>query len=342
MHVPDEVPLISLITFLHFNLALKMRSPEEEDEQELKVRWGGKINGVSFTNTCRIDNFLMILWVVFGNFPDLANVFTGRQPDHVSSHILQMVRLIDDGRSSAAKLRWGNVIGLKQTVNKTIDFHGSEYERFVHYFGKDLLKSSTTGTCSACTHQFTIKSDEILLTYKQENADSESLLYSMAKSWLSPAPDTCRLCRGERTWTDRVFEEVPPLLIFTVPTVRGVMPSLSLEVAPPIFLIMQNHLKSDGNYHYYPLTGATYASMTHFRGAFLATAYQEKVGHGWYEYDGLSGQTPCGHRPSRTPPGYSLSTVVYSLLPSEPEREVMSYYIWAELNGGVPPELRLH
>ena len=185
------------------------------------------------------------------------------------------------------------------------------------------MKSSVKISCIECGEQQKRHLTGLTLANEELQEDANIEFQKMFAQAMCPSADSCPRCGGVRRWGDRKFTEVPPILIVELPPEVAVstifkhlsdipdwlkVPHMHFEKPPPT-----RPGESDKEVCYL-LTGATFADGHHYRGAFLATEYNEATPHGWYQYDGLSGQTAVGPRPPKTPTGSLMSYLVYTQL----------------------------
>ena len=99
----------------------------EEDTMPGPVSWGGKLGDIYFDNTCPIDNFFTIFWVVCHNSPTLVlKRLIETVSDSFSKHLATVIYLVDEGKECEVRQIQGEYLGLKVNSN-VLNFFGSEH-----------------------------------------------------------------------------------------------------------------------------------------------------------------------------------------------------------------------
>ena len=283
------------------------------------VLWGGQTGNVFFTNTCPIDNFLLLFAMALENIPDIRPLFS--ENDHpVANAVLRAADHVNCRDDAKAKSVWAELLDLRPNERCVIDFYGSEYHRFLKPYGSAFLRSVVLFSCSTCPYEQELACSDSSLGPLLCDTEPEYHFEEMVMEWLAMQRE-CRQCH-EPGRAVRTFAAVPPLLLFDLPPELVAEYNVKdLMCLPSVLLISKEHFQNwqgfddVNNVGVYMLMGATFAGPGHFKGAFLATADNSKFCHGWYSFDGKCGHVFCGAKPPRTPDGYIMSTVSYCFLP---------------------------
>ena len=281
-----------------------------------------------------MDNFFAIFHVISESFPELYDIFASDVVSPVSLSLVQVLDMIAEGKADEAKLIWANLLGLKENAtSRVIDFNGSEFQRFVSVFSRTWLQHNLEVTCDSCMFVSTRTVCGITLTHwPEEMWDNFEHVFSM---WLCP-PATGRICiqcSSELPGSRRLFKAFPSVLVIEIPAEFCQQRTLSPQNLAPIVAIPNKLLEEDSTDNdyllgaLYQLAGYTFANGYHFSGAFQSSRINS-LAHAWYIYDGLTGHRHIGALPPHTPPGYSLSYVVYSLLPPVYIHVAINYLRW--------------
>ena len=91
------------------------------------------------SNTCPLDNFLVIFWAALHNFSWLQGFFEiNSNDDSFSGNICSTLQLVDEGKSAAAKVLWAEFLTIEPNAGLIIDLHGTEHSRFVAQHNNSL------------------------------------------------------------------------------------------------------------------------------------------------------------------------------------------------------------
>jgi hypothetical protein len=326
-HTPDELdiavllvntlpvtPTASPISNIHIN-------------NLVVVPWGGVTSsGIKLTNTCPLDNLLMIFQaLVKSNCINLGNL---TETGHIIKDALQM---IDNNQCADAKV--AVLPFAPQIIAKCINFYGNEDDFFIQHL-RPYLRSTVTSTCSLNTCPLlvhTSTSCTVNLGFPSQSTSHNNIFSGAIDDWLNPQVSECRRkfpckplndipsvedvsldengdpqaswhCLGVRKCTERSFTNLKNFFIFSVDLIsRGGMLKLS-QVTQSISL----------NGTTYTLYGATLWNGGHY----IAIFY---FNNGWNLYDGMKEylKKDSGLSFSRTmfdePHGYTLSNLIYSI-----------------------------
>lgn len=300
---------------------------------------GGRAGRIYFKDTCPLDNFFAIFHVISENFQALKDIFASDLVSPVSLSLVQVLDKIAEGKAEEAKLIWANLLGLKENhTSQVIDFNGSEFQRFVSVYVRTWFQHNLETTCDSCRFVSTRSVYGATLTYWPEAWDNFEHVFSM---WLYP-PATgrkCPQCHSELPGSRRLFKAFPPVLVIEIAAESTEQGTVSPRDLTPVVAVPNELLEEDstedGDYRFgalYQLAGCTFANGYHFSGSFQSSGINS-LAHGWYIYDGLTGHRRIGSLPPPTPPGCSLSYVVYSLLPPVYTKEAINYLCWLEFGG---------
>ena len=156
----------------YFESPKDLPKPKEVHRQKQKVNlphcpWGGKYKSIHMSNTCTIDNFLYILFLLIQQNSGVREWFEQEQNDKpVAAAIIRVAALFQAGKWAEGKLEWirENVLS---SPPRFVNLFGTENEFFVVHYG-DLQQHVSTQTCNnnSCPVQGTDntrRSGEILL-----------------------------------------------------------------------------------------------------------------------------------------------------------------------------------
>ena len=287
------------------------------------VHWGGKVTGIQLCNTCPLDNFFTVVLVAIINSRRVELTFTTDEQCLFSKNLIAALKLVDEKKDSSAKLQWASFLGLKANQAGIIDFHSSEYSRFIGPYSDAWLKATVESVCRDCTLRQVRHTTGLTLPpgHTRNLASTEEALYQALK----PPLAACAMCGGVKEWRRRVFirETLPPLLVLEVPPESQRLEVYQLADFPPLLGLHKDHfqiplfgdpaIEAVG----YLLVGGTFADGHHFCGAFLSCLENARMGHGWYSYDGLIGHSFQGALAPKTPLGSLLSSLIFMVI--EPE-----------------------
>ena len=89
----------------------KLVSVKDEPTLPVPVHWGWKVGKVHLSNTCPLDNFLVIFWAALHNFSWLREFFElNSNDDSFSENICSALQLVDEGKSAEAKVLWAEFL----------------------------------------------------------------------------------------------------------------------------------------------------------------------------------------------------------------------------------------
>ena len=114
--------------------------------------WGGKFRNsdgeeISLTNTCPIDNWIVILHHVIMNSPE-ANHYL-QETDTILTQFLKEVDLLYcEGKFSGAKVKIASFNSMP-IVNNKIDFYGNEWHYFIRHLFQIFASNTIKSTCAA-------------------------------------------------------------------------------------------------------------------------------------------------------------------------------------------------
>ena len=124
------------------------------------------------------------------------------------------LQLIDAGDGAAAKQLWASYLGLELNTSQVINFHGSEYARFVSKYNSAWLQATQRSICRDCKSQHVRQL--VGLTISSSNIDDARKVQGTVTAVLEPVPGVCGLCGGTKDWRKRVFGRGPPFLALEI------------------------------------------------------------------------------------------------------------------------------
>ena len=289
----------------------------------IAVPWGGRTqDGIELTNTCHLDNWIMIFQVLLkSNRIDLTTL---KETGAILSYALQLVAKKQFGDAKMAMTDTH-----PQVINNCIDLYGNEDDYFIKLLGPYLCSKVTSqcrlSTCprpveilNSCTVNLGIPADL-----------SNNVFLSALNDWLQPSVSTCKRrflsepqpptpcvedvilddngcahsswhCSGVRENSERSLYNLQNIFVFSVDLLsRGGLLKLP-EV--PLSIVLHGRV-----YHLY---GATLWNSGHYISTF---SYNNM----WTLYDGLkeSQRESSGlvfkQTPFSEPAGYSLSYIIF-------------------------------
>ena len=131
-----------------------------------------------------------------------------------SERIIWALQLIDGGEGAAAKLLWASNLGLEPNTSRVIDFHGSEYERFVSKYNSAWLQATQTSICRDCKSQHVRQLLGFVIS--SSNIDDARKVQEAVTTVLEPVPGVYGLFGGTKDERKRMFGRGPPFLIFEI------------------------------------------------------------------------------------------------------------------------------
>ena len=109
--------------------------------------WGGRFKKTHMSNTCTIDNFLYLLYVLIYNNDHIRAWFEAESAGNpVAALILRIANLFHAGRWSEGKFEWITA-NIQSHPGRDIDLFGTETEYFVVHYG-ELQTNTSELTCS--------------------------------------------------------------------------------------------------------------------------------------------------------------------------------------------------
>ena len=241
--------------------------PSDQDRDLTFFPWSGVTStGITMTNTCPLDNWLMIFQALDKSGKVTLTDLT--ESGHIIANALQ---LIDSGLFADAKLVILQALTPRpQIVFQTLDLYGNESDFFLTLLSPYLVNSTVT-TCSSnfCPAPVnTVKSTSIILPLPTGNHSGENVFSHSLTAWLFPGDSQCGrkfinkptedvlfyedatlnengdahvswYCAGIRTSTARTMLNLKSFIIFSVDLSRGGVLKLS-RVTPQIVLFGQN------------------------------------------------------------------------------------------------------
>lgn len=173
----DEPPYYDVLADVSLNNAIDLQI----------IPWGGTLdNGIVLTNTCTIDNWLMIFQaLVKSNRIDLLDLAeTGQQIGIIMS-------LIEQDKFADAKI--AVIDQPRQTQSTFIDFYGNEDDYFIKLLRPYLLSEVTTvcrlNTCPCATHTYTSCTVNL---GKPASMTSNTVLLDSIHLWIKPDLSMCK------------------------------------------------------------------------------------------------------------------------------------------------------
>ena len=164
--------------------------PSDQDSDLTLFPWGGVTStGITMTNTCPLDNWLMIFQALVKSGKVTLTDLT--ESGHIIANALQ---LIDSGLYADAKLVILQALTQRpQIVFRTLDLYGNESDFFLTLLSPYLANSTVT-TCSSnfCPAPVnTVKSTSIILPLPTGNHSGENVFSHSLTAWLFPGDSQC-------------------------------------------------------------------------------------------------------------------------------------------------------
>ena len=153
--------------------------------------WGGKIrvNGKTqcMTNTCPIDNWLVIMHAILQSSPEVSAKVSGMSSkDNGANLVFTLCELYKEGRFNEAKWMLGKVNNLVPNGN-TVNFYGNEHTLFVKHL-EFLYRYTTKSVCSSefCPEKTSVRLAKSTPTINnmQPGADVQDIISQELKGWL--------------------------------------------------------------------------------------------------------------------------------------------------------------
>ena len=139
------------------------------------------------TNTCPIDNWLVIMHAILQSSPEVSAKVSGMSSkDNGANLVFTLCELYKEGRFNEAKWMLGKVNNLVPNGN-TVNFYGNEHTLFVKHL-EFLYRYTTKSVCSSefCPEKTSVRLAKSTPTINdmQPGADVQDIISQELKGWL--------------------------------------------------------------------------------------------------------------------------------------------------------------